>query len=249
MNSNVLIKLISVIDNIKHFWRVIFIALLSLVLVLGIIILKLLIADRGVDENLGGFIMSKIEERDSVKLQEKRRLFELTSRVEDNINDLALELRMDLNADRVMVSTFHNGKQTSGGIDYSFMDEGYEKVCENRNINRMLGYSSRNSRYYNIPTQSMGIYRFLRTSDNYFLGNLHDVKAIDAEYAARMEGEGMYYCALIYIHDGDLPLSILSVSWKEDNVVYAPSPEKIRKYMYAYAPEIKKNLLISAFRE
>lgn len=249
MKAQWLINLIGAVDNIKHFWRVIFIVLLSLVLVVCSIILKILVSDGGMNDRLGDLIISKIDEQDSVKLQKKRRLFELTSRVEDNINDLALELRIDLDADRVMVSTFHNGKQTSGGLDYSFMDEGYEKVCENRNINRILGYSSKNSRYSNIPTQSMNIYRFLRTSDDYFLGDLQAVRTIDTEYASRMESEGMYYCALMYIHDGDLPLSILSVSWKEKNVVCAPSPDKIRKNMYAYASEIKKNLLVSAFRD
>lgn len=188
-------------------------------------------------------------EADSLAIVQKMKEATISDEVDDNLNDLSYSLLNNLNGDRSFISLFHDGEYTSGHIDFKFMDECFEKTNKSRNVKRVTGYlRDPNKRFANIPTRELPIYRYLRNQeDDIFVGPVDSIAIIDADYATKMTSEGMGYAAMIYIHEDDLPLSIISVSWKKNNKRFIPNKQTIISELQRTALEAKPYLYIDAY--
>lgn len=193
-------------------------------------------------------VSQTLVEQDSIKIARKNELLALTTQAEDNLNDASLAMRIEFDADRILISTFHDGEHTSGGYDMTKMDECYEKVCEERNITRITGYSrDEPGRYKNIHTKDLPIYRYLRNNNHCFVGTVDEIRKIDPDYAARMDERKMCYAAMYYINNGDIPLSIFSVSWRKGNEKYIPEESVLRRRLADIAKDIKPHLMVGTY--
>lgn len=188
---------------------------------------------------------------DSMKVLQKIKESSISDDVDNNLNDISLNILNRVDADRSLISLFHDGKYTSGNIDFKFMNECYEKTAKKRNITRVTGYCrDYNKRYEDIPTRDLPIYRYLRQQkEKYFLGNIQALSKIDPEYANRMVSDGMGFTAMYYIHEDGLPLSIISVSWKKGNERFIPDSTTLIKVLKEYASEAFPYLYMDAYNK
>ncbi len=196
-------------------------------------------------------VVDAAEDVDSVRVRNKMKEAILSDEVEDNLNDISYNILKALDADRCLISLFHNGKYTSGNIDFKYMDEGYEKVSKKRNISKITGYyRDPSKRYVDIPTRDLGIYRYLRENkDNFWAGSAKDLYKIDEDYSLRMKETDVGYKAMYFVHEDNLPLSIISVAWKENNLKYRPDSITIYKVLKEWAVEAKPYLYIYAYNK
>lgn len=192
-----------------------------------------------------------VAEVDSLRVVQKMKEASISDEIDDNLNDLSLNMLNLTDADRTMVSLFHDGEYTSGHIDFKFMNECYEKINKEHNISKVTGYyRDPHKRYDDIPTRDLPIYRYLRQhKENFFVGDTKTLAEIDPDYASRMDSDGMGYTAMYYIHENGLPLSIISVSWKKGDEKHIPSAETLIGVLKQIAVDAKPYLYIDAYNK
>lgn len=102
-------------------------------------------------------------------------------------------------ADRVLLLSYHNSKESLVGLPYIYLSAVNEAI--NFNISPVAeGYESVKCSLYPTITYL--------NQQGYFCGDIEDLRTIDKALAYRMEGNDVQHLALLNI-DGEFPLGVL----------------------------------------
>lgn len=109
------------------------------------------------------------------------------------------------NADRVILLSYHNTKKSLAGVPYIYLTavneyfrDGVAPVAE--------GYSS-------VKTSLYPMINYL-SANNFFCGDIAELRKIDKALAYRMEGNDVKHLAMLQI-ESDIPLGVLVVTFTE----------------------------------
>jgi hypothetical protein len=117
-----------------------------------------------------------------------------------------------LNANRVSVMEFHNGKTNPSGLGFYYIDMTYE-VCKDGYLNIANQYTNVNLSLLNIAT--------ILYQDGYWYGTTDDLRKTDPMLANMIERNGTTWIALLLL-EGSSELGILEVSFDHE-----PSKEEL----------------------
>lgn len=124
-----------------------------------------------------------------------------------------------LDANRVSVMEFHNGKSNPGSLGFYYVDMTYE-VCNDGYPYIAHQYTNLNLSLLHIPT--------ILYNEGYWYGTTAELQKIDPMLAGMIESNGTKWIALLLL-EGSVELGILEISFSE-----IPSNE--------YLPEIGRDI-------
>ena len=156
-----------------------------------------------------GFILDKIEDYTTKIAQDKKAWREKNDPI---IQSEMKNAMYHLDASRVSVMEFHNGKSNPGGLGFYYVDMTYE-VCSEGHFNVASQYVNVNLSLLNIPTI---LYR-----EGYWYGTTDELRKTDPMLASMIERNGTKWIALLLL-EGSTELGILEISFDE-----IPSAEKL----------------------
>lgn len=156
-----------------------------------------------------GIVLEKIEEYTERVAESKKAWREKNDPI---IRSDMRNMMYHLDASRVSVMEFHNGKSNPGGLGFYYVDMTYE-VCKEGYPNIANQYVNVNLSLLNIPTI---LYR-----EGYWYGTTDELRKTDPMLANMIENNGTKWIALILL-ESSCELGILEVSFDE-----APTAEKL----------------------
>ena len=149
--------------------------------------------------------------------------YSITDEVEKRVNEEAEELRLALDADRVIISIFHDNLKTTTNLHFRFFSECYEKVCYDRGIPEIA------ESYQNIRTSLFPIMSYLSQNRELYT-TPKEVGNIDRRYANRLEEENVGWVGLRFLRNKHgIEIGIISVAWSNNNLNNMPKKEKIQE--------------------
>lgn len=133
------------------------------------------------------------------------------------LNSLAIEL----NAERVFIMEYHNGKSNSTGLQWQFADLTFSNNNTEHNM-----YN-----YVDMPLTDSPHAVYL-DRNTFFVGSIEELKVIDRKLALRMESNDYVYCAMMMIYGKNLePIGYLALSF---NIKPTKSKDNINSIMHKY---------------
>lgn len=156
-----------------------------------------------------GIVIEKIEQY-SEKVAESKR--EWREKNDPLIRSELKNMLYHLNANRVSVMEFHNGKSNPSGLGFYYIDMTYE-VCRDGYLNIANQYTNVNLSLLNIAT--------ILYQDGYWYGTTDDLRKTDPMLANMIEHNGTTWIALLLL-EGSSELGILEVSFDHE-----PSEEEL----------------------
>lgn len=126
----------------------------------------------------------------------------VTPQVQRNINRLCYSI----NADRVIIMEFHNGKVNGTNLPFTFMDMSYEEVNDLRGVERIA------SKYLNVPISHYKYPERLR-SVKCELVTTEDMEQYDRLLASNMIMERTQIGCFSYLISNGKPIGILACFW------------------------------------
>jgi hypothetical protein len=197
---------------------------------------------QAIEKTMNTTLIANQQRVDSLKVEEEIEIFKKTDEVERNLQNRSFTLRENLDADRTTISVFHNGTRSSGGVDFRYFDEDYEYVAESRGIQRI------SSRCKNIKTSDYPLMNYLRFKKKLFIAHTNEIAKIDPGYADKLRLEDYEYVAFYYLTAGDdLPLGIITASWKKDDLSYAPDSTTLANKMLDWGEKIEPEMQLSFY--
>ena len=169
-------------------------------------------------------ILSKAIVDDRENLREKDNYaFNLNDEIESSVNEEIERLRLSLDADRVIISSFHDNLKTTTGLHFRFFSQSYEKVCYERGVPEIA------QNYQSVKTSLYEMVTYL-SKHNLLITTVGDMENIDKRYAHAMMLENTYKSGLYYMRSSSgTEIGILVVTWTNDNKALVPSDEKIKE--------------------
>lgn len=176
------------------------------------------------------------EKRDSIRaMVDGPQHYIHTMDVDHTINGELGELLNEVDADRVMLSSFHN-HQEGVMLGYVYYDEAYEAVNKKRHITEVA------QQYQNVRTSLTPFAGYMKKA-TYWQGTYKEVYDIDMRYSHHMEEDGAFFGAWYFIwSETGMPIGILSCSWHKDNRRYIPTAHDIEMAMKVYG-EVIRNII------
>ena len=156
-----------------------------------------------------GIVLEKIEQYTERVAENKREWREKNDPI---IRADMRNMMYHLDANRVSVMEFHNGKSNPGGLGFYYVDMTYE-VCKDDCLSIANQYVNVNLSLLNISTI---LYR-----DGYWYGTTDELRKTDPMLANMIERNGTKWIALLLL-EGSSELGILEVSFD-----CAPDPETL----------------------
>ena len=147
-----------------------------------------------------GIVLEKIEQYTERVAENKREWREKNDPI---IRADMRNMMYHLDANRVSVMEFHNGKSNPGGLGFYYVDMTYE-VCKDDCLSIANQYVNVNLSLLNISTI---LYR-----DGYWYGTTGELRKTDPMLANMIERNGTKWIALLLL-EGSLELGILEVSF------------------------------------
>ena len=147
-----------------------------------------------------GIVLEKIEQYTERVAENKREWREKNDPI---IRADMRNMMYHLNANRVSVMEFHNGKSNPGGLGFYYVDMTYE-VCKDDCLSIANQYVNVNLSLLNISTI---LYR-----DGYWYGTTDELRKTDPMLANMIERNGTKWIALLLL-EGSSELGILEVSF------------------------------------
>lgn len=136
----------------------------------------------------------------------------VVKRVENihNINSIIKTTMYELGADRASIIEMHNGTNNTDGLPFLYGEMTYEQCRDGiEHVDDM--YLKMNLTRYVFPLYLM--------SNNYFVGNMDEVRKIDDKIARKMESEGTKYVLVFGLHGVNNAIGYLAFTWNNtDNV-------------------------------
>lgn len=195
----------------------------SNIIVLGIIWLGVkLVKDKGFKLN--------DDKKSFTEEQETRRSAE--SKVRLAISKLVREAK----ANRVYVAEYHNGKQNSTNMAFTFLDLTYED-CE--------GTKYISDEYQNLPTSIYKCSEYLLEKYN-FIGTVDELEKIDSKLAHRMMDNNVKYVGLVLLKNSGINIGVLGVSYTNEPEL---TQNEILTKLSAYAQDISDYLDLRQYKK
>lgn len=149
-----------------------------------------------------GIILEKIENYTEQVASHKREWREKNDPI---IRADMRNMMYHLDADRVSVMEFHNGKSNPGGLGFYYVDMTYE-VCKEGQYNVANQYVNVNLSLLNIST--------ILYQNGYWYGTTEELHKTDPMLANMIERNGTKWIALLLL-EGSSELGLLEVSFSE----------------------------------
>lgn len=148
-----------------------------------------------------------------------------TPYIQKQLNNMCYQL----DADRVVVMEFHNGKTNSAGLPFSFVDMNYEEINETHGIEHIAGeYMNIPISHYKYPIRLREVKQEVLTIDE--LRNYDPLLASEIKYGKVI---GFYYL----VSNGK-PIGILAVFFNKTNI----DKEKLNSSLQYYGAKISSIL-------
>lgn len=155
-----------------------------------------------------------------------------TFEVDNDINEELTKLLQKVDADRVMLSSFHDHEE-GVMLGYTFYDEAYEQVNHNRHIMEVAG------QYQRVRT-SLTPFTYYMLKKGYYQGSFKKILDIDLRYAHRMEEDGAYFSAWYFVwSETGNPIGILSCTWQKENLRRIPTAETLEEEIKIHGEVIR----------
>lgn len=195
------------------------------------------------DENTRKILSRTItEDRNSLN-EHDNDVYDLTDDVETSVNDEIEKLRLSLNADRVVVSIFHDNLKTTTGLHFRFFSECYEKVCYDRGIPEIA------QNYQGVRTSLHPMVTYL-SRHKMVIANVDEMEKIDKRYSHAMMVEDSYLSGLYFLRsESGKEIGILVVSWTVDNKKLVPSRSSIEQNLTKYGIKLESLLDLSYYKD
>lgn len=195
------------------------------------------------DENTRRILSKTItEDRNSLNEHDDD-VYDLTDDVETSVNDEIEKLRLSLNADRVVVSIFHDNLKTTTGLHFRFFSECYEKVCYDRGIPEIA------QNYQGVRTSLHPMVTYL-SRHKMVIANVDEMEKIDKRYAHAMMVEDSHLSGLYFLRsESGKEIGILVVSWTVDNKKLVPSRSSIEQNLTKYGIKLESLLDLSYYKD
>lgn len=163
---------------------------------------------------------------------------EIRSEINPKVNTKLLKMVYDLRADRAFILEMHNGKENPTSLPFLYCDMTYEEVNEQHDVRYINDeYENLNMSKYDLPNY---LYK-----NRVFIGTIEELRQIDRKLAARMDENGVKYCALILIKSS-IEIGFLGVSYNFDPCL---TKEQIHAKMGDHVQEISILLDLSKHRK
>ena len=156
-----------------------------------------------------GIILEKIEQYTEQVAESKR---DWREKNDPLIRSELKNMLYHLDASRVSVMEFHNGKSNPSGLGFYYIDMTYE-VCKEGCLNIANQYTNVNLSLLNIST--------VLYQDGYWYGTTDDLRKTDPMLANMIERNGTKWIALLLL-EGSYEIGILEVSFDR-----APTEEEL----------------------
>ena len=121
-----------------------------------------------------------------------------------NVHSALLKLKSDINADRVFVIEFHNGKHNSTKLDFIYADMMYEEA------NSDLAYV--HDEYKNLSTSIYAFPDHLAMKHAFF-GNVDEIAEIDRRLSLRIQADGISHCGAVILKSGGSIIGAIGASY------------------------------------
>jgi hypothetical protein len=133
--------------------------------------------------------------------------FNVSPQIDNEIN-LLLER---LNADRVIISEFHNSVANIGNLHFAYFSATYEAIdTDDPNVEYI------SDRYQNINTSLFKITNYVYVH-NFLSCTISELKQVDPRYAIDAEMDNMKYFAFHIIKSLDgQPIGMIHVAWRNE---------------------------------
>lgn len=164
-----------------------------------------------------------INEVQKIQNQQHQMAVDKRIKADPQIREAMLDLRVELNADRVFVLEAHNGGSNLTNLPFLYVDMTYESV---RNGEPLL-----EDEYKNVRLQRYGFSTFL-FSNNYWYGSVTDLMEIDPIFSYRIQGDGVTYFGMLSIYG---QYSLIGAIGIEYTTSEPPDANYIRMTMHKYA--------------
>ena len=161
------------------------------------------------------------------KKEEGIRDFVVTPKIQKDIDILLYTL----NADRVFLFEFHNGKKNISGLPFKYADMTYEVANIERKVDRVY------SKYQDVPL-TMYKYPDYMYKQKLIIGTIEEIEKLDYEFAKCIKEDGGEYIAITYLNGTDGPLGFLGVSFHKTE--YAPDEKTIEGKIMFYSKTISE---------
>jgi hypothetical protein len=133
--------------------------------------------------------------------------FNVSPQIDNEINILLEKLQ----ADRIIISEFHNSVANIGNLHFAYFSATYEAID---NDNPKIEYLS--NQYQNINTSLFKITNYVYVH-NFLSCTLNELKQVDPRYAIGCEQDDMHYFAFHIIKSLDgQPVGMIHVAWRNE---------------------------------
>lgn len=167
-------------------------------------------------------LVKKTAERIAIRQEEENlRDFVVTPKIQKELSVLVYSL----NADRVALFEFHNGKTNPSGLPFRYADMSYEEVNEERKVDKIA------MKCQNIPLTLYKFPNYLQKHKRLFMA-IEQIEAVDNEYAEQIRNSGGQYLAFNYLSSNGTPLGFLIVSYFDKTRV--PARDVLEKKLNEY---------------
>ena len=147
-------------------------------------------------------------------------------KAEPQIRELLVDLRGELNADRVYILETHNGGNNLANLPFLYVDLTY---AEPKNVLTWMENEYKNVRLSRYPWAT---HLF---DETYYCGDVEKMKDIDPELYYRLKNEDVKYMSSVMIYGKYNPSGVLGVVYTTDNI---PSENSIRRTLTKYASSL-----------
>lgn len=172
----------------------------------------------------GGFIFDSYQNKiDNEHKKSVEFRIKSTPIIINYLNNLALEL----NASRVFVMEYHNGKSNPTGLQWQFADLTFSNNNTDHNMYNYVDMSLTDSPHAIYLDRNI-----------FFVGTIEELRVIDKKLALRMESNEYTYCAMMMIYGKNLePIGYLVASFLEKPMRVKDSINStMHKYITAITP-------------
>lgn len=155
-----------------------------------------------------------------------------TFEIDQSINEELLNLLEKVDADRVMMSSFHDHEE-GVLLGYLFYDEAYEQPNKKRHIQSVASQ-------YQRERTSLTPFMSYMAKAIYKQGTYRQIYDIDMRYSHHMEEDGSYFGAWYFIWSKTgRPIGVLTCAWNRENRRYIPTAETLEMEMRVYGETIR----------
>lgn len=211
---------------------------ISFVIWIAMIVYSLYARKRTVNAVLTAMQQQKQEER-----QKDKECYAMTTRIEDEANELTDYLRDALHCDVVTIELMHNTEKYIGGYHKRFYDESFPSV------NTAEGVYFNYKDFQCIPTNLFPMINYILKNKFKWFSSMEEVADIDAGFAQILKD---YKCIALGMRAIKTPegedLGILTVTWREGHEERIPEYSVIQEKMTEIASKLEILLDMTDFK-